>query len=70
MKPNERNDINIKKAQSAFIAYLPMKMAETLLKVATSPKKTIPEIAIGNLLSEPTIEQVVDEVVRTHQADA
>lgn len=45
-------------------------MAETLQIVATSPKKTMPEIAIGNLFREPTIEYVVEDVVRTHQADA
>lgn len=27
-------------------------------------------MAIGSLLSEPTMEYVVDEVVRTHQAEA
>lgn len=33
-------------------------------------KRTIPEMAIGSLLSEPTMEYVVDDVVRTHQAEA
>lgn len=33
-----------------------MKIADTLLIVATSPKNTSPEIAIGNLLSDPTME--------------
>lgn len=50
--------------------YLPIKMADTLLKVATSPKNTIPEMAMGSLLSEPTMEYVVEDVVRTHQAEA
>lgn len=45
-------------------------MADTFPKVAGSPKKTIPDMAIGSLLSEPTMEYVVDEVVRTHQAEA
>jgi hypothetical protein len=31
-------------------------MAETLLIVATSPKNTRPEIAMGSLFSDPTIE--------------
>lgn len=49
---------------------LPIKIADTFPNVAGSPKKTIPEMAIGSLLSEPTMEYVVDDVVRTHQAEA
>lgn len=30
----------------------------------------MPEIAIGSLFNDPTIEYVVEDVVRTHQADA
>lgn len=56
--------------QSPIHAHLPIRIADTLLKVATSPKNTIPEMAIGSLLSEPTIEYVVEDVVRTHQAEA
>lgn len=36
--------------------YLPINIADTLLKVAASPKKTIPDTAIGSLFSEPTME--------------
>lgn len=48
----------------------PIIIAVTLLNVAGSPKKTMPDTAIGNLLSAPTIEYVVDDVVRTHHAEA
>lgn len=45
-------------------------MAVTLANVAGSPKNRIPDAAIGSLFSAPTIEYVVDDVVRTHHADA
>ena len=47
----------------------PSAIAVTDEKVTGSPKKTRPDKAIGNLLRAPTMEYVVDEVVRTHQAD-
>ncbi len=47
----------------------PMKMAVMLPSVLGASKNTSPETAIGSLLRAPTIEYVVDEVARTHQAD-
>ncbi len=47
----------------------PTAMAETLGKVTGALKKTRPLTARGSLLRAPTIEYVVDEVTRTHQAD-
>lgn len=46
-----------------------MKIAETEAKVTGASKKTRPERAIGSLLRAPTIEYVVEEVTRTHQAE-
>lgn len=48
----------------------PMKMAETEPKVTGASKKIRPEIAIGSLFRDPTIEYVVEDVTRTHQAVA
>lgn len=50
--------------------HLPIAIAVTLANVAGSPKKRMPEAAIGSLFNAPTIEYVVDEVVRTHHAEA
>ena len=47
----------------------PTNIAETLGMVTGASKKIKPEMAIGNLFSEPTIEYVVEDVVLTHQAD-
>lgn len=47
-----------------------MKMAETEPKVTGASKKISPEIAIGSLLRDPTMEYVVEEVTRIHQAEA
>lgn len=47
----------------------PTKMAETLPNVTGASKKTRPETAIGSLFKAPTIEYVVEEVTRTHQAE-
>jgi hypothetical protein len=44
-------------------------MAETLPKVTGAEKKTRPLIAIGSLFRAPTIEYVVEEVTRIHQAE-
>jgi len=46
----------------------PTRIEQTLEKLAGSPKKRMPDAATGSLLSAPTIENVVDEVVRTVQA--
>lgn len=47
----------------------PMKMAETLGIVTGASKKISPETAIGSLFNAPTMEYVVDDVARTHQAE-
>lgn len=47
----------------------PTKIAEQLPKVTGASKKTRPLIAMGSLFRAPTIEYVVDEVTRTHQAE-
>jgi hypothetical protein len=47
----------------------PRKMAVTLPNVMGALKKIRPLTAIGNLLRAPTIEYVVDEVTRMHQAE-
>ena len=47
----------------------PTPMAETDGIVTGASKKIRPLSAIGNLLRAPTIEYVVDEVTRTHQAE-
>jgi hypothetical protein len=47
----------------------PMKMADTLPKVTGAEKKIKPLIAIGSLFKAPTIEYVVEEVTRIHQAE-
>lgn len=47
----------------------PTKIAETLGSVTGASKKMRPEIAMGNLFRAPTIEYVVEEVARTHQAE-
>jgi len=47
----------------------PTKIAPTLGKVTASSKKMRPEMAMGSLFKAPTMEYVVDEVTRTHQAD-
>ena len=44
-------------------------MAETLGIVIGASKKMRPLRAMGNLLRAPTMEYVVDEVTRTHQAE-
>lgn len=48
----------------------PRKMAETEPKVTGALKKIRPETAIGSLLRDPTMEYVVEEVTRIHQAEA
>jgi hypothetical protein len=47
----------------------PRKMADTLPNVTGAEKKMRPLMAIGRLLSEPTIEYVVDDVTRMHHAE-
>ena len=47
----------------------PTPIAETDGIVTGASKKMRPLSAIGNLLSAPTMEYVVDEVTRTHQAE-
>jgi len=47
----------------------PRIIADTLPKVTGAAKKTKPLIAIGNLLRAPTIEYVVEDVTRMHQAE-
>ena len=47
----------------------PTKIADTLGIVTGASKKIKPDIAIGSLLSAPTIEYVVEEVTRTHHAE-
>ena len=47
----------------------PTPMAETDGIVTGASKKIRPLSAMGNLLRAPTIEYVVDEVTRTHQAE-
>lgn len=47
----------------------PTAIAETLGAVTGASKKIRPLIAIGSLLRAPTMEYVVEEVTRTHQAD-
>lgn len=47
----------------------PMKIAETLPIVTGAEKNTRPLMAMGSLLRAPTIEYVVDEVTRIHQAE-
>jgi hypothetical protein len=43
-------------SQNDLPVNLPTKMAETLAKVAGSPKKTRPDAAIGSLFKAPTME--------------
>ena len=47
----------------------PTMIAETLGMVTGASKKMRPLNAIGSLFKAPTIEYVVDEVTRTHQAE-
>ena len=47
----------------------PTPIAETDGMVTGASKKIRPLSAMGNLLSAPTMEYVVDEVTRTHQAE-
>ena len=47
----------------------PTKIAETLGIVTGALKKIKPETAMGNLFRAPTMEYVVDDVTRTHQAE-
>ena len=47
----------------------PTPIAETDGIVTGASKKTRPLTAIGNLFRAPTMEYVVDEVTRTHQAE-
>ena len=47
----------------------PTPIAETDGMVTGASKKMRPLSAIGNLLRAPTMEYVVDEVTRTHQAE-
>lgn len=47
----------------------PTAIADTLGNVTGASKKTNPLTAIGNLFRAPTMEYVVEEVTRTHQAD-
>lgn len=47
----------------------PRMMAVTLPNVTGAAKKMRPETAIGSLLRAPTIEYVVEEVTRMHQAE-
>lgn len=47
----------------------PTAIAETLGNVTGASKKTKPLTAIGNLLRAPTIEYVVEDVTRIHQAE-
>ena len=47
----------------------PRMMAETLPTVIGAAKKMRPLIAMGSLFKAPTIEYVVDEVTRMHQAE-
>ena len=47
----------------------PMEMALTLPNVTGASKNIKPATAIGSLLRAPTIEYVVEEVTRTHQAE-
>lgn len=44
-------------------------IAETDPNVTGAAKKTKPLTAIGSLFNAPTIEYVVDEVTRIHQAE-
>lgn len=44
-------------------------MADTLPNVTGAEKKMSPLMASGNLLRAPTIEYVVEEVTRMHQAE-
>ena len=44
-------------------------IAVTLPNVTGAAKNTIPAIDIGSLLRAPTMEYVVDEVTRIHQAE-
>jgi hypothetical protein len=47
----------------------PIMIAVTLPKVTGAEKNTSPLTAMGSLLRAPTIEYVVDEVTRMHQAE-
>jgi hypothetical protein len=47
----------------------PTNIADTLGIVTGASKKIKPDTARGSLFSAPTIEYVVDEVTRTHQAE-
>ncbi len=47
----------------------PTPIALTLPRVTGVSKKTRPLRAMGSLFKAPTIEYVVDEVTRTHQAE-
>ena len=46
----------------------PIKIADTAPSVTGASKKMKPLMAIGSLLSAPTMEYVVDDVARWHQA--
>ncbi len=47
----------------------PTAIAPTLPTVTGASKNTSPEMASGSLLSAPTMEYVVEDVIRTHQAE-
>jgi len=47
----------------------PIMIADTLPKVTGALKKMRPLIAIGSLFKAPTIEYVVEDVTRMHQAE-
>jgi len=47
----------------------PKRMAETLPTVIGAEKKISPLMAMGSLFKAPTIEYVVGDVTRTHQAE-
>lgn len=48
----------------------PRAMADTLPRVTGSPKKISPLTAMGSLFNAPTIEYVVEDVMRIHHAVA
>jgi len=47
----------------------PTTIAETLGNVTGASKKIRPDRAMGSLFNAPTMEYVVEEVTRTHQAE-
>jgi hypothetical protein len=47
----------------------PIMIAETLPNVTGAEKKMRPLMAMGSLLRDPTMEYVVEEVTRIHQAE-